>query len=354
MRWSKESASQNQVGNAEQRQQLGVVLRQAAIARLAMLEQALHDMKAMLDFRTHAGLGLLQLFLGAPQRILLERTAHTRAHRDVPVDYLARVLRALANALITSVSQHGFLAAMQQRMRLGDVRHIASRADYRVHQASSHIHAHVRLHAEVPVVAFLRLMHVRIAFLVAVLCRRRCRNQGGVHDRPLAHDQTFAGQVHVDFIEDPTRQIVLLQQPTELQQRRRIWRRFVCQIDADETTNGLAVVDRIFDSLVRQTEALLGDVHAQHALQAHRRAASPIALRVVRQQRGDQRRPRGRGLDLGQEALASRQLFLAGELRVGKARLLHRMVRMMGCVIVPVARPAGGVRRLNQCFPRAR
>ena len=97
------------------------------------------------------------------------------------------------------------------------------------------------------------------------------------------------------------------------------------QVDADESPNRLAVVDRIFDSLVRQTEALLGDVHAQHALQAHRRTAAAIALRVIRQQCRDQRGPRRRRLDLGQEALASRQLLLAGELGVGKARLLHRV-----------------------------
>lgn len=47
-----------------------------AIARLAMLEQALHDMEAMLDLRAHAGFRLLQLFLGPAQWIFLERLKH--------------------------------------------------------------------------------------------------------------------------------------------------------------------------------------------------------------------------------------------------------------------------------------
>jgi hypothetical protein len=46
--------------------------------------------------------------------------------------------------------------------------------------------------------------------------------------------------------------------------------------------------------------------------------APTITLRVIRQQRGDQRRPWRCGLDRGQKALASRQLLLAGDLGVEK------------------------------------
>lgn len=112
-RRSKEPASQDQVGEAEQREQLGAVLRQAAVTRFAMLELALHDMEAILDFRTNAGFGLLQLFLRAPKRILLERLAHARAHRDVPADLLVHVFRALAHALVASVTQHGRFVPVQ-------------------------------------------------------------------------------------------------------------------------------------------------------------------------------------------------------------------------------------------------
>ena len=61
------------------------------------------------------------------------------------------------------------------------------------------------LHTEELVVAFLRLAHFRIALLVAVLGRWRRRDQGRVDDSPLAHHQAFAGQVPVDFVEDPAR-----------------------------------------------------------------------------------------------------------------------------------------------------
>ena len=64
MRAPKGSASQHQVREGEQGVQLRGVLRQAAIARFTMSEQVFQYMKRMLNFRAHAGLGLLEfLFL---------------------------------------------------------------------------------------------------------------------------------------------------------------------------------------------------------------------------------------------------------------------------------------------------
>lgn len=110
----------------------------------------------------------------------------------------------------------------------------------------------------------------------------------------------------------------------ELQQRRRVRRRFMRQIDADEVADCLAVVDRVLDAFVRQAEALLCHIDAQRSLQAHGRASAPISLRVVRQERRNQRRPRCHGLDLDQKAVAPRLLIVVRELGVGKARLLEK------------------------------
>ena len=49
-------ASQHQIGQTEQREELCRVLGQALVARLAMTKQILHDMKRVLDFGTDAGL----------------------------------------------------------------------------------------------------------------------------------------------------------------------------------------------------------------------------------------------------------------------------------------------------------
>lgn len=57
-----------------------------------------------------------------------------------------------------------------------------------------------------------------------------------------------------------------LEQPPKLQKRGRVGGCFPFQINPDKAPNGLTVVNRIFDTFVRQTKALLHDVHGQHAL----------------------------------------------------------------------------------------
>ena len=340
---SKSSAGQHQIGEYEQGVELGSVLRQPTVTRLAMLEQVLQHVERMLDLGAHAGLGLFQLFLGAAQRILLHCLADAALHRDVSGDLLSRVLRALVGALVPSVAEHHRFVAMKKIVGLRDVGHVARGGHQRMRQAEFGIDADMGLHAEEPVLALLRLMHFRVAFFVAVLGRGRRRDQGRVDDGPLAHHQATAGQVPVDFIEDPARQVVFLEQTAKLEKCRRVRRRLVRQVDADKAANGLAVVDRIFDALVRQAETLLRDVHAQHPLQTDRPTTAPFALGVVRQQRRHRRRPRRHGLDLGQKTIAPRQSLLACELGVRETRLLHQDVGKVGCVIVPVAPAAGGL-----------
>lgn len=138
---------------------------------------------------------------------------------------------------------------MQQCMRLRHVGHIASRADDGVNQAGCHVHTYMRLHAEVPSVALLRLVHFGISFTVFFLRRRRRSDQRGIDDGPLAHQKTFTGKVSVDFIEDPARQFVVLQQSSELQQRGRIGRRFVRQVDTNKSADRLTIADRILNGM---------------------------------------------------------------------------------------------------------
>src|SRR3546814_9669188 len=57
------------------------------------------------------------------------------------------------------------------------------------------------------------------------------------------------------------------QQAAKSQQGSGIRCRLTAQVDADETTNGLAVVDGIFGTFIGETETLLHDIHAQHARQ---------------------------------------------------------------------------------------
>jgi hypothetical protein len=161
-------------------------------------------------------------------------------------------------------------------------------------------------------------------FLSAVLGRGRCGDQGGIDDGALAQQQALVGQMRLDSFEDALGQLVRLEQVTELDQGGGIRGGLTSQVDTHEAADRLAVVEGIFDPLVGQAEALLGDVHAQHALQADGRAPRAFALGVERSDLADQRRPRGHRFDLGQEAVAPGALFLGGVFQVGKARLHRR------------------------------
>lgn len=84
----------------------------------------------------------------------------------------------------------------------------------------------------------------------------------------------------------------------------------------------MAVVDRVFDALVRQAEALLGHIHAQHARMSDQWPAGAFDLRIERLDQFAQPAPGRHAGDLGQEAAAPRQLLSGGVFKIGEA-LLH-------------------------------
>ena len=77
---------------------------------------------------------------------------------------------------------------MEQGMGLRDVRHVRRRAAHAMDQPRLRIHADVRLHAEIPLVTLLCLVHLGIAFPARVLGRARCRDDGGIDDGAFFHE----------------------------------------------------------------------------------------------------------------------------------------------------------------------
>jgi hypothetical protein len=75
--------------------------------------------------------------------------------------------------------------------------------------ARSCIRADVGLHAEVPLLALFRLVHVGVAPPLPVLGRGGRSDDRGVHHSPLTHEQALLGQVGVDGVEDGFRQPLL-------------------------------------------------------------------------------------------------------------------------------------------------
>ena len=80
----------------------------------------------------------------------------------------------------------------------------------------------------------------------------------------------------------------------------------------------MAVVDRVFDAFVKQAKALLSYIHAQHARQSIRWPTGAFDLWIERLDQFVQLAPRRHAVDLGQEAVAPRQLFLVAYSRSEK------------------------------------
>src|ERR1044071_3068878 len=98
------------------------------------------------------------------------------------------------------------------------------------------------------------------------------------------------------------------------------------QVDPGKPAQGLAIVQRVLQSLVGQPIPLLQKVKPQHPLQPDRRPAA-LALWIEWPQTIDQPRPRHHPLHLGQKLVPTSLLFLPGVFRLRKAPLpLHRPV----------------------------
>ena len=74
---------------------------------------------------------------------------------------------------MAGVAERSDLVTVQKRMCLRHIGDVSSRAHDGVHQPRCSVHANVRFHAEVPVIALLRLVHLRIALAILVLRRWR-------------------------------------------------------------------------------------------------------------------------------------------------------------------------------------
>ena len=73
------------------------------------------------------------------------------------------------------------------------------------------IHANVSLHAEIPLVAFLAGVHLKVTLFIFVLGGCECGNQGGVYGCARLEQQSASGQEFIDKAVDLLDQFVFLQ-----------------------------------------------------------------------------------------------------------------------------------------------
>ena len=187
------------------------------------------------------------------------------------------------------------------------MRHIVDvgrRADDRMHQPRLGIHADVRLHAEVPLLALLGLMHLGVALAVLVLRRTRRGNEGGVHHRAGLEHQALLGQPGVDGGQQLGRQLVLLQQVAKAKDGGLVGHARGA-LQAGKAAVQRALVQFLFHGRIAQVPPQLQAMDAQHRLDGKRRPATQrlVCTAGMRLDQRHQLRPRHHLVHLVEEDL---------------------------------------------------
>ena len=153
------------------------VLLQALVLCLGKAEYRLDDQEQMLDLGRHARLCPVCRTLD-----FIDEPFATIA----TIRYVQGVRCAFADdiplPLIGRVTPYPCLLAMQQVGQAGRIVHIGGRRHHRMNDLGPAVHADMRLHAEVPLSALLRLVHVGVTHAVSVLGRGRCTDDRSIDD----------------------------------------------------------------------------------------------------------------------------------------------------------------------------
>jgi hypothetical protein len=275
----------------------------------------------MLDFRAHTRLATV----GG-----LDRLINVLAPAVALVGEVLRPWRAGADrrplSSVRLIAPDSPLLPMQQVLQRVAVGHIGCRGEHRVNQLRTAVDSDVRLHAEVPLLAFRGLMHLRVALAVFVLRRTRRANDGRVDNRPGCDLDAATSQVLVHAHQQLLPQSVLLQQMAKLAHRRLVRRRLDSQINAREVAHRGRLVQGFLDGCVRQVEPQLRKVHPQHPLQRQRRSSARFAdLRIKWFDHRNQFCPRHDHLHIREELRTPRRLRISFKSR--QCLLLHHPVR---------------------------
>ena len=207
-------SNHEQVGQrAGHRQALGVLLQfQSSITQLCEPEHALDHRETVLYLGPHPR-------LGAVSRLLC--LIHHAAMPVAPVGEVLGARRMFANdialAAISLVAPDAGFLSMQQIAHNCAVMHVRRRRHHRVNDLGFAVHAHMRLHAEIPLLPFAGLVHLRIAPARRILSRRRCRDNRRVHDRARGYLDPARFKVRVNLLKQHPPEIVRLKQVAEFE-----------------------------------------------------------------------------------------------------------------------------------------
>ena len=307
-----------QIRQCRHNEQSIAVLHHAAIANLGKAKEAFDDEEGMFDLGTHARLSAV---------LLLLPFGESPVTKSLLVGEVARLRCGLGDQLflagVGGIAIHPPLVAVQQVRDAVLVMLVGGRGDYRVDQLGLAVHANVRLHAEVPLITLLGLVHLRVTRLVLVLGRGRRTDDRRIHDGAGRDLHPLGLQMPTDFFEQALTQIMLFQQMAELAHGGFVRCTFPSQINADEFAHGDGVVEGFLHRGVGEVEPVLQKVDAQHALKPYR--WTPVSrLRIKGLNQGTQSSPRHDSIHIGQKHRASRRLAVEIKAACREGRLFHR------------------------------
>lgn len=227
----------------------------------------------------------------------------------------------LALPHVGRIAPHPGLVTMQQGRKLLRVVDVGRSDLHRVNQLRARIHPKVPLHAKIPLVALLRLMHLRVAPPGLVLRRHRRADNRRIHNRPGPHLEPLRLQATPNRTEYRLAQPVGLEQVAELAHRRLIGHRLPPKANTREPEHRVRVVKRLFHRWVGQIEPVLKKMDLEHALQTHRWAARAFAFRVHWLYQRARRLPGHHPFPLVEKLLPAGALGVTFEAAFGKSLL---------------------------------
>lgn len=190
-------------------------------------------------------------------------------------------------------------------------------------QLAATVHPDMRLHAEVPLPALARRVHLRVPFLLPVLRRTRCVDDAGIHDRAPVHLQPVLGQVDIDQAEQAISQVVPFHEVAELADGGLVRRGFPAEVDAHEPAHRQGVVQSLLGSRIREIEPVLKEVDAQHPFDSDRPPACTLRLRIERLDGLGQLLPGNDLVHVIQETFLAGLFAVLVEAGIGKRGLAH-------------------------------
>ena len=267
-----------QVAQGKRRDQLSPVFDQAPIPILAIAKLVFNHPEGVLHFGRDAGADLFQLVdQGDYSFALLQIPALARNHGNLPVHAGALQLNHLSvgDASVARDCKDNIFFAMQQSVSLCAVVLIGSSAHDRVNQARLSVCANVSLHAEVPLIGLLGLMHTWVTLTRAVFGGAGSCDQSSINDNSVSFEQqVLLDQRGVDSSTNLSGQLVGFKQVAKSENGALIRRARSSCVELGKLAKQGHVVQCIFHGRIGQVKPLPLKMNAKHCGKGERRTAS--------------------------------------------------------------------------------